>query len=508
MILCPLMEAYKFLYSSISAIFNLLMEEYKMESVIGRDAEKKILHELLHSKEAELIAILGRRRVGKTYLIRNFYHKHLAFEFTGLHDTSLAEQLSGFSDALKQVMPIAIQPAVPVNWKQAFQFLSEYLKTQLFHEPVAILLDEFPWIHTRKSGFLMAFGHWWNTWASRQPQLKVVICGSAASWMIDNILNNRGGLHNRVSRTIRLLPFSLGETEQYLLSRNIKLDQFQLLQLYMAIGGIPQYLKQVSKGESAAQIIDKLCFAKNGLLKTEFNNLYKSLFSNSEHHEAIVRALSKKNKGMSREEVIEVCGFSSGGWTSHLFEELEESGFITQYIPFDRSTRDKLYKLTDEFSIFYFKFMERVKGSGTGTWIKLSQSPSYTSWSGFAFEAVCQKHVAQIKQALGISGVYTEVSSWRYIPTTGETGAQIDLLLDRQDRCINLCEMKFCQEEFTINKKYAAELDGKINVFRKQTKTKKTIFPTLVTTYGLKQNIYSTGRIMAEVKMEDLFKNL
>lgn len=477
-----------------------------MDTIIGRDAEKGILTEMLVSKEAELIAIYGRRRVGKTFLVRNFYHKNMVFEFTGVHDASLREQLSSFSIALKEAMGTAIPPATPTSWMEAFTFASDYLKGKLVKDPVVVLFDELPWIHTPRSGFLSAFGHWWNTWASRQPLLKVVICGSAASWMIENIINSRGGLHNRVSRSIRLLPFTLGETQQYLVSRGIRLDRYQLLQLYMAMGGIPQYLKQVKKGESAAQTIDKLCFARNGSLKTEFSNLYRSLFANAGHHEKIVRVLAKKGKGLSRAEVIDACGFTTGGGTTRLFEELEESGFITQYIPFDKTARDSIYKFSDEYTLFYLKFIENARATGAGTWLKFATGQSYKSWAGFAFEAVCQKHVLQIKQALGISGVYTEASGWRYMPQKGEAGAQVDLLLDRRDHCINLCEMKFSIGEFVMDKKYAGELSAKVRVFRERTRTKKTIFPTLITTYGTKQNDYYTGNIQGEVTMEDLFR--
>jgi hypothetical protein len=475
------------------------------ETIIGRDAEKKILKDMLDSKEAELIAIFGRRRVGKTFLIRNYYQQRLVFECTGIHETGLAEQLLNFSRALQQAMKSVIPPATPHNWIQAFIFLSDFLQTKLKEQPAVVLFDEFPWIHTPKSGFLTAFGHWWNTWASRQPQLKVVICGSAASWMIENVLHNRGGLHNRVSRTIQLFPFSLKESEAYLVSRGIGLYHYQILQLYMAMGGIPQYLKQVDKGESTNQVIDKLFFERNGMLKTEFNVLYRSLFNNASHHEAIVRQLAKKAKGMSRTEVIEACGLTTGGTTTRLFEELEQSGFISQHIPFEKTSRDGIYKLSDEYSLFYLKFIDRARATGAGTWHKIVEGQSYNSWSGYAFEAVCQKHLQQIKKALGIAAVYTEASGWRYNAKKGEAGAQIDLLIDRQDHCINICEMKFSGEEFVIDKKYAAELDSKVKIFKEQTRTKKTIFPTMITTYGTKQNIYYTGRIISEVKMGDMF---
>ncbi|GAC1422158.1 MAG: hypothetical protein NVS9B7_26790 [Flavisolibacter sp.] len=324
--------------------------------------------------------------------------------------------------------------------------------------------------------------------------------------MIENIVNDKGGLHGRLSQTITLLPFSLGESEKYLVSRGIKLNHYQLLQLYMTMDGIPQYLKQVNKGESATQAIDRLCFIKDGILKTEFRNLYRSLYANSTHHIKVIRELSKKGKGMTRAELIKACKLTTGGTTTRLFEELEASGFIMQYIPFGKALRDSIYKLSDEYSLFYLKFIEGSRAIGPGTWQKMATGQSYNSWSGFAFETVCQKHVVQIKLALKLQAVHTEESAWRYTPKKGETGAQVDLLLDRNDNTINLCEMKFANAEFMIDKKYAKELETKEKVFIDQTSTKKNVFLTMVTTYGVKENDYSKALVDGEVKMEDLFK--
>lgn len=479
---------------------------HQPETIVGRDPEKKILKEVLTSGEAELIALYGRRRVGKTFLVRNYYAPYMAFEFTGIHAASLPDQLQNFGRAMQLALNMVVPTAAPRNWAEAFTYLTDYLTTKKGRQPLVILLDEFPWIHTPKSKFLETFAHWWNTWASRQPRIKVVICGSAASWMTEHILNNKGGLHNRVSRSMRLMPFTLHETAAYFKSRDVKMDAYQVLQLYMAIGGIPQYLKQVGKGQSAHQAIDRICFDKNGLLKNEFQNLYRSLFTNPGQHEAVVRALAKKPSGMTRAELIATCGFTTGGGTTRIFDELEQSGFISQYIPFARTSRDSMYKLSDEYSLFYMKFIERSRATGRGTWQKIAEGQSYKSWSGFAFEAVCQKHVPQIMSALGIENIYVEASGWRYQPQTKkETGVQIDLLLDRKDHCINLCEMKFAAAPFTIDKKYAAELDKKVSVFTEQTKTRKTIFPTLITTFGVKKNEYCTGRVQAEVTLSDLF---
>jgi hypothetical protein len=474
-------------------------------SITGRITEQKILAAKLATTEAELIAIYGRRRVGKTYLIRTFLKATLVFEFTGIHEATKKTQLENFSQALQLAAKNAIALAIPANWLQAFTMLDTYINTLPSDKPAVVFFDEFPWIETHKSGFLQAFDHWWNTSASKISHLKVIICGSAASWMIDKIINNRGGLHNRVTQRIRLLPFTLVETQQYLQSKNVILDQYSQLQLYMAMGGIPHYLRNINPGESTAQIIDRLCFAKDGPLKNEFNNLYKSLFAHSEHHELVIRTLAAKGQGLTRNEIISECHFTSGGTTSRILQELEESGFITPYISFQKNTNESVYKLSDEYSLFYLKFIEHAKDTADGTWLRQYGTPAYTIWNGFAFESVCQKHVLQIRRKLGIEGVLTNTFTWRHAPGKGAQGAQIDLLLDRQDRCINICEMKFSSGEFVIDKKYATDLDIKVNVFRVETGTKKTIFPTMITTYGTRKNEHYLGRIQAEVLMEDLF---
>lgn len=476
-----------------------------MELFIGREIEKGILEQTLRGKEAELIAIYGRRRVGKTFLIKSVFSEKLAFEFSGVHDAKLQDQLLNFSLAMQSAIKSAIPLAVPENWIKAFYALQQYLEPIVSIQKTVIFFDEFPWIQTPKSGFLNAFGHFWNTWASNQPNLIVVICGSAASWMINNVVHNKGGLHNRITRRIRLLPFTLHETATYLKSRRVVLDQYQVLQLYMATGGIPHYLKNIQPGESAAQAIDRLHFSANGPLKDEFTSLYRSLFDNPVHHISIVKALAGKRQGLTRNEIIDICQLSSGGFTTQLLNELEESGFITSYTPFEKNVKDSIYRLSDEYSLFYLKFQHNKRASGAGTWLRLSETSSWKSWSGFAFESICLKHILSIKKAIGIEDVYTEVSPWRYA-VEGEQGTQIDLLFDRKDNCINICEIKFSTTEFTIDKSYALALRQKLSIFRERTKTRKTLFLTMVTTYGVKKNEYYTALVQKDVIMDALFK--
>ncbi|GGC15113.1 MULTISPECIES: AAA family ATPase [Dyadobacter] len=476
-----------------------------MELVTGRVEEKLLLNKIEKSGEAELVAIFGRRRVGKTFLVRNGFTKRISFEFSGIHHATLSQQLENFSMALTNAaggLPIA----KPESWLKAFEMLKQLLDPLLNKDRTIVFFDEFPWIDTPRSGFLPAFENFWNSWASQKKNLILIICGSAASWMIKKVINNRGGLHNRVTRRIRLLPFTIGETSEYLRQRKVRLDKYQLLQIYMAMGGIPQYLKEIEPGESAAQIIDRLCFTKDGLLFDEFRNLYHSLFDSAQNHIDIVRALAKKGKGMSRNELIDACNLTSGGYATQLLSELTESGFISTYIPFGKTIKDALFKLTDEYSLFYLKFIEGSKATGPGTWLRFTPGNSWKSWSGNAFESICMKHISQIKKGIGIADVYTEVSVWRHQPKEKtEKGAQIDLLIDRNDACINICEMKFSEYPFEIGKAYATELESKLTVFQQQTKTRKTLFLTMMTTYGVKNSLNYPGLVQKELTMDVLF---
>lgn len=476
-----------------------------MEKIVGRIAEKKILKDAMTSGSAELIAIYGRRRIGKTFLVRSVYEKQLVFEFTGVHNAKMPEQLDNFARALTKASSSPAPLAAPANWSIAFDILEKFLTPFLQKQTAVIFFDEFPWINSPKSNFLKSFDHFWNTWASKHPNLTVVICGSAASWMIQNIVKSKGGLHNRVTIRMKLSPFTLKETEEYFKSRSINLDRYQILELYMVMGGIPQYLSSVQRGESSAQAIDRICFTQHGYLTDEFNNLYASLFDHSPNHLIVVRLLSGKSKGLTRTEIIAGSTLSSGGTVSSVLEELEESGFIKSYIPFGKTSKDSVFRLSDEFSLFYLKYMDKKKATGKGTWLRISESPTWASWSGYAFEAICLKHADQIKTALGIASIYVEESVWRHVPGKGKAGAQIDLLLDRGDRCINICEMKFSNGTFTINNKYADDLEKKRDVFVDTTKTKKTMFLTMVTTYGTAKNAYYKKLIHNEVTMKDLF---
>jgi hypothetical protein len=475
------------------------------QPLIGRKKEQETLLALLHSPEPEMVAIVGRRRVGKTFLIRTVYENRIDFELTGIQNATQEKQLQHFHTQLKIQFGRKAPKKLPTDWMDAFWQLISILDKLKKTEKAVIFLDELSWLATPKSGFLEALGFFWNSWASKR-NIVVVICGSAASWMIQKVIYDKGGLHNRITKRIDLQPFTLYETELYLKSRKVSADRYQILQLYMAMGGIPHYLKEVAAGKSAIQNIDAMCFSQGGLLNDEFSKLYPALFEHADNHIAIVRALSQKWKGMSRVEIVASTKLPDGGGLTNTIEDLVSCGFVSAYYPFGKKKKDMLYRLTDEYSLFYLHFIENQRIQEDNIWQHLSQTQTWKSWSGYAFESICLKHLGQLKKALGISGIYAEASSYFHKGTQTEQGIQIDLVLDRKDHTINLFEMKFYTDKWRLNKLEATELREKVNLFKLLSKTKKQVFLTLVTTFGIKTNEYSLGLIDNDIDMDVLFE--
>jgi uncharacterized protein len=474
--------------------------------LLGRIEEQAILREALHSKKAEMVAVFGRRRVGKTFLIKQTYQAHITFELTGLQSSykNNYEQLQNFTNQLEIFSQSLVPLKIPTNWLDAFFTLAKFLEKQPSDKKQVIFFDEVPWLAGNKSGFITGLGWFWNSWAEMR-NVVVVICGSAASWMIQKIVNDRGGLHNRITKRVFLYPFTLSETEAYLRSRDIFYNRYQIIQIYMAMGGIPHYLNEIKAGKSATQNINDICFSSNGLLRDEFSRLYSALFANSDNHIAAVRVLAQSRQGLPRPIILKNAKLSEGGNTSKMLEELEQSGFITSYYPFDKLKKDRLYRLTDEYSLFYLRFIERNKASGSDTWNQLSQSQTAKVWSGYAYENICLKHLPNIKNALGIAGVYTQSSTFFQKGNDTEKGAQIDLVLDRNDQIINLFEIKFYNTEFTLSETDAKALRQQMWTFKEKTKTKKHLMIVLLTTFGMEHNKHSLGLIEKILNMNDLF---
>lgn len=483
-------------------------------NIIIRQEAQKILEDLYQSDRSEFLALYGRRRVGKTFLVNTFFEKKadIYFHVTGIKNGSLAQQLTHFVTVMSAVFYKGSDIKSRVNWFDAFEGLNDAIQKHTEgSQKIVLFFDEFPWMATPKSKLLQALDHYWNRYWSNDPRIKLVICGSSASWIINKVINNKGGLHNRITQKILLKPLTLGETKKFLLMQQVKLTNHQIAQVYMLTGGIPFYLSFVKKGLSSAQIIEALAFSENAPLLKEFDNLFSSLFENAEPYIDLLRIIAKHRYGIAQTDIAKKSKyFSQGGRITSKLKELEEAGFLLGFVPYQHKKKGVYYRLIDEYTLFYFYWIEPIRNTlqesalSTGYWQGIQASASWYSWAGYAFEAMVYQHIAQIRAVLNISATAI-AHSWRYIPQTkSETGAQIDLLFDRRDDAITLCEIKFSSKAFIIDKQYASELIRKKTIFVKHTRTKKQIFISLISAEGLSENLYADDLINGVATLDDL----
>jgi len=484
--------------------------------LIGRYEEKTLLEDFFKSDGPEFLAIYGRRRIGKTFLIKQTFAEKDCFFFnvTGIQGGSKETQINLFTKEIGKVFYQGAEIKERDNWIETFDALSGAIDKLIPKNKKAVLFfDEFPWMATHRSGLLQALEHRWNHAWSNDNRIKLIICGSSASWIINKIINNKGGLHNRITRQIHLMPFNLQDTAEYLAHLKINLNHKQTAELYMSTGGVPYYLFQAEKNQSAAQIIDKLVFQQNSLLFNEFDKLFSSLFENSENHIELLRIIAKSHSGIGQEEIIgKSKDISRGGRTVDRLKELEDAGFIISFMPHLHKKRGKYYRLIDEYTLFYLDWIEPVKNTlqkkslKSGYWQEKHNTPVWYNWAGYAFESICFKHINQIRKKLNINPSAI-VNGWRYVPTakSKETGAQVDLLFDREDDSITICEIKYTTEPFAITKDYAENIKNKIKVFKEKTRTKKQIFFVMISSSGLKETIHSEELVQGVVTLEDLF---
>lgn len=478
--------------------------------MVGRKKEIEELNRIYESNRAQLVAVYGRRRVGKTYLVDETFKGKITFRHAGLSPVEvekgastspLKAQLKHFYNSL--ILHGMKKEKCPDNWLDAFLMLEMLLESKNTSEKQVVFLDELPWMDTHKSGFITAFEGFWNTWGCHRDNLVVIICGSATSWITDNLINNHGGLYNRLTFEMKLSPFTLKECEQYFIEEGVKLSRYDITQAYMVTGGIPYYLSYFKKGRSLPQNIDELFFSKNAKLKKEFERLFFSIFNRPELMMSIVKFLSTRNAGYTRKEIADNVGCTLGGAFSQALNALIESDFILKYVPFGYSKRKEHYKLIDPFCMFYIRFVENKNKLNETFWQHNQVAHSVVSWRGFAFENVCFNHIDCIRNALGISGVSTNYSAWSK-REGDENGTQVDLIIERKDNIVNMCEIKFYGNDFSVNKEYYKTLMNRQILLAKELSPKLIIHNTLITTYGLKYNEYS-GIFDNVITLDDLF---
>lgn len=468
-----------------------------MKALIGRKKEIQIIESCYTSLQSEFVVVYGRRRIGKTFLINQTLQDRFAFCFVGGHKLNEEEQLKAFAIALTEYSQSTFHPQLN-SWADAFEALKTYLKSIPSENKKVVFIDEMPWIDTPKSKFVDALEFFWNGWAALRNDIFLIASGSATSWMADKLFVNQGGLYNRITHQIYLRPFNLCEVEEYLSNKGCTWDRYQILQSYMTFGGVPFYYNLLNINNSLVQNIDDLFFAKNARLRNEFDELYNVLFNSADKYISIVSTLSESRKGLTRNEISQKTKIQGGGLTKML-DNLEKCDFIISFSHYNHKVKDSVYKLSDMYTLFYLKFIKNENSKDSKFWTHNSGKPSVTTWYGLTFELVCLLHTDQIKKSLGISGMATSISTWR------DSGSQIDLIIERADRMINLCEIKFSVLPYTIDKQYHEHLIQRAASFRDATNTRKGILQTFITTYGITQNQHS-GFLNNQITMDSLFE--
>lgn len=473
------------------------------EILVGRKQEVYHLKSIMDSKEAEFVVVYGRRRVGKTFLINTFFNDHYAFKLTGLARKSKSDQLSNFTSALNRYGD-GQKFTKPRTWYEAFDKLRTLLNTKPRGTKQIVFIDELPWLDSHGSNLISALEHFWNDWAVTQNHLVLIVCGSATSWITRKILKNRGGLHNRVTQKIYVRPFTLAECKEYINSQGLVMEDKEIAECYMIMGGIPYYLKHLKRGKSLSQNVDEMFFSERGSLDDEFNALFASLFNKSENYIKVVEALSTKNKGLSRIELLKATKMEDNGHFTTILQDLIDCDFVRSYRGYDNKTRDSIYQLVDPFTLFYYKFIKTYGHYDKAFWQFQIGTHRHDVWAGLAFELLCLNHHRQIEQALGIAGIITQVYSWT-TPVSAEEKAQIDLIIKRADKVINVCEMKFYDGYYEMKKKDYNDIDRRVRAFRTANGVRYAIHPVLVTTFGLEHNQYS-GIFQYVVTLQDLLR--
>ncbi len=478
-----------------------------MEGIVGRTKVLNNLEKMYRSGKPELLVVYGRRRVGKTHLIRTYFEGRFTFYTTGMYEASQEQQLEQFATTLGEYQKTKL--AIPQTWIEAFAMLKAYLLKSRMKRKV-VFFDEIPWFDTPNSGFLSAFEAFWNGWGAGRNDLLLIICGSATTWITHKLLANKGGLFNRATSQIYLEPFTLCETEQFLKSKGVNWSRYDITECYMVMGGIPYYLQQIDERKSYMENIDEMFFRRNSKLKDEFQHLYNTLFTNSEYYIRIVELLSSKNIGLTREELVRMGNLQNNGYLTDALRNLETSNFIRAYNYYGKKKKNITYQLCDFYTMFYFRFIRQQYGRDEYFWSHSIDLPQRRAWAGYMFEQVCYWHVPQIKYALGISGILSEQSAWyehKADEAVTSRGAQIDMIIARRDRVINLCEMKFSVGRFVIDNDYEMALRDKLTAFRYSTLKSNALQIVMISTFGVKPNTHS-GIVQSEVLMDDLYKDI
>ena len=494
--------------------------------MIGRKKEIKLLNEICDLEESSLVAIYGRRRIGKTYLVNHMFKKYrqdcLFFEFTGAYDGDKRGQIDNFIDQVYEWF--YVEPSFEIkSWSDAFRFLKRTIDKEIkkrdSNEKVIVFLDEVPWIdRSNKGGFLSALGYFWNTWCEPRENVVLILCGSNSSWIRDKILKNaRGSLYQRVTHQISMYPFDLKETKAYLLEqKGFMIDNKTVTDIYMIFGGVAKYLSFLNPNESSAENIDRVFFSIHGSMYREYDELFSSLFADkSDYYKSVIELLCTRRSGFSLSDISKAFNEKLGGKLRLAIAELEECGFIKGLSKYGNSVRGVNYMIVDPYILFHHKWIKGFSRNDIATlpnnyWLHKSSSQSYAVWSGYAFEIVVMVNIRLYLNAIGRLGFFSGVYHWQHMAKSeDEQGAQIDMVVNYGNNIFDILECKYYNSEYVISKEYAKNIKNKLSMFKKYglySKQKSELRLVFLTSYGVKMNAEAHSLNISRVCLDDLFE--
>lgn len=475
--------------------------------LIGRKKEIQELEKAYRSGQFEFIALYGRRRVGKTYLVSQVFEDRISFRHAASPNDEERQDEKGLLKMQLEVFYGSLlaqglkESKKPNSWVEAFLLLIRLFEGKDPAERWVIFLDEFPWMDTKRSNFIEAFSWFLNFWAANQKNLMIIAAGSSTSWMLNNLIHSTGGLYNRVTNPIRLSPFRLQETEQFFREKGFDLSRYSIARIQMAFGGIPYYLNFLDRGEGLSRFVDRMLFEKGAKLGLEYDTLFRSSFEKGDLARKIAEYLGKRSSGYTRKEIVEGLKISDGKAVKDALDALQEGDFVLEYVPYKEAQNKKRYRLIDPFCIFYLHF---VAGKRSLDPSFFADSVEPNSWIGAAFENLCAAHLEQIKRALVISKLSSIEFSLVFPKEEDKKGAQVDLVLVRKDRIVNLCEMKFYGKPYVQTEKEHHSLTNRVARLKETLPATYSIAPVLITVFEPSSGGYPDDYVQV-LTLDDLF---
>jgi len=430
---------------------------------IGRKKELESLDLLLKKKSASLVVIRGRRRVGKSRLIKEFVSDKKHWIFSGIPPVpgiTKQRQLDAFS---AQVAHNLGMPKIQVSeWLEHFNFLGQQAKGQ----KIVIVFDEISWMGSEDPDFLGQLKTAWDLTFSENPELIFILCGSVSSWIEDNILKSTGFV-GRISVDMVLEELSIAESGEFWGARKNKVSPYEKFKMLSVTGGIPKYLEEIIATQSAEDNIHRLCFQSDGLLFREFDQIFSDLFSKrAQTYSDIVKTLA--HSSLTLDEVCEKLDVEKSGSVSSCLDDLELAGFIQEDCTWNLSSKAeshlKKFRLKDNYLRFYLRYIEPNKekiAKGLFESKSFMLMPGWESVMGLQFENLVINNLKSLCKILRIDLLdIANAGPFFQRATQRQKGCQIDLMIQTKHNTLYVCEIKFSTSD--IKSSVVEEMERKV----------------------------------------------